>query len=112
MLHYVAVLVPQIEGSWRVYFPDFPGCCAEGAYLEQAIGLARKGVYQQLDTSGVDGTIPFPCSLDGIVADLDWARALGVDWRRAVISLVPFAHVASAMGSQRPFQRYGSQPGR
>jgi predicted RNase H-like HicB family nuclease len=99
MLHYIAVLVPQIEGGWRVHFPDFPGCRAEGAYLEQAIGVARQAVYQQVDMSAADGAVPFPSSLDAIVADPDWAGARGVDWRRSVISLVPFTDIATAVVS-------------
>jgi hypothetical protein len=71
MLHYIAVLVPQIEGRWRVYFPDFLGCCAEGTHFEQATSLARLAAYDQLDTSVANGAVPFPRSLDAIVADLN-----------------------------------------
>lgn len=103
MLHYIAVLVPEPEGTWRVHFPDFPGCRAEGAYLDQAIGAARQTVYQRVDRCAADGAVPFPRSLDAIIADPDWARTRSVDWRRAVVSLVPFTEVASAMISgQRP----------
>jgi predicted RNase H-like HicB family nuclease len=97
MLHYVAVLVPQPEGIWRVHFPDFPGCRAEGAHLEQAIGAARQAVYQRLDTAAANGAVPSPRSVDAIIADPDWIRARGIDWRRAVISLVPFADVANSI---------------
>ena len=95
MLHYIAVLVPQPEGNWRVHFPDFPGCSAEGAYLEQAIAAARQAIYQRLDSAAAEGALRFPRSLDVIVEDLDWARTREVDWRRAVVSLVPFASIAS-----------------
>src|SRR5688572_5837107 len=105
MLHYLAVLVPQVEGGWRIHFPDFPGCRAEAAHLEQAIGVARQAVYQPVDTAAADGAVPSPRSLEAIVADPDWARTRGVDWRRSVISLVPFAGIASAVASGQRFQR-------
>ena len=101
MLHYIAVLVPQIEGGWRIHFPDFPGCRAEGAHLEQAISVARQAVYQRVDVAAADGAVPFPRSLEAIVADPDWARTRGVDWRRSVISLVPFADIANAVVSRQ-----------
>jgi predicted RNase H-like HicB family nuclease len=101
MLHYMAVLVPQPEGSWHVHFPDFPGCRAEGAHLQQAIGAARQAAFQRLDTAAANGAVPIPRALGAIIADSDWTRTRGVDWRRAVISLIPFAGGTSDIVSQK-----------
>lgn len=112
MFHYLAVLVPQPEGHWRVHFPDFPGCRAEGAYLEQAIGVARQAAYQQLDTLAAEGAVPSPRSIDAILADADWLRVRGIDWHRAVISLVPFVNMTGEIVAGRVGSDIAPSPSR
>lgn len=42
--HFIVVLVPRPGGGWRVHFPDFPGCRAEGDRVELAIEQASREV--------------------------------------------------------------------
>jgi hypothetical protein len=89
MPHYIAVSILRPEGGWRVYFPDFPGCRADAASLQVALHTGRRTICQRARMTAREGAVPFPRSLQAIVADPDWARTRGIDWRQVVISLVP-----------------------
>jgi predicted RNase H-like HicB family nuclease len=47
MRHHLAVLLPLSEGGWRVHFPDFPGCRAEGSTVEAALAASTSAVFEQ-----------------------------------------------------------------
>jgi predicted RNase H-like HicB family nuclease len=83
--HYVVVLVPKKGGGWRVHFPDFPGCHAEGARVELAVEAATREVISWLERAR---SIPTPQSYEEVRSDESWAHLRGIDWSTAVISQV------------------------
>jgi hypothetical protein len=83
--HFVVVLVPRPGGRWRAHFPDFPGCRAEGERVELTIEQASREVTARL----VNGSaMPLPRSYEVVRSDDAWAGERGIDWSKAVISLV------------------------
>jgi hypothetical protein len=90
MLHYIAVLVPQGRAAWRVHLPDFPGCHADGPILGVAVALARYSAYEQIGRLVLQNDVPRPRSLQEIVADRTWGGERCIDWRTAIITVVPF----------------------
>ncbi len=93
MRHYLAVLVPQSEGGWRTHFPDFPGCRAVGFSIEEAIAASKAAASEQaawLRKQGV--SLPHPQTYEEVRFHANgWAVERGIDWSKAVISLVPLA---------------------
>jgi predicted RNase H-like HicB family nuclease len=91
MKHYLAVLVPRAEGGWRVHFPDFPGCRAEGATVEQAIDASAAAVAKQarwLSDNGV--SLPTPQTYEEVrYHSKDWAAHREIHWSQVVVSVVP-----------------------
>jgi predicted RNase H-like HicB family nuclease len=87
--YYIVVLVPQPGGGWRVHFPDFPGCRAEGVRVEMAIDHAISAVRELINHLNRTGmAVPSPRSYEEVRSDDAWARERGIDWSTAVISLV------------------------
>jgi predicted RNase H-like HicB family nuclease len=90
MKHYIAVLIPQAEGSWRAHFPDFPGCRAEGPTIEAAIDASGAIVAEharELQRHGV--SLPTPQSYEDVRHRSNgWGAARGIDWSKAVISMI------------------------
>jgi predicted RNase H-like HicB family nuclease len=90
MRHYLAVVVPTDEGRWRVHFPDFPGCRAEGSSVETAIdasAVAAAAHARWLRSQGV--SLPHPQTYEDVRHYSNgWAAERGIDWSRAVASLV------------------------
>ncbi len=89
-MRYLAVVVPQRGGGWRVFVPDFPGCRADGGDVAIAIVNAvhlAGGLIIQLRDKGM--TMPEARSREQIRADDSWATGNHVDWSTAVISPVP-----------------------
>jgi hypothetical protein len=83
------VLVPLLKGGWRAYFPDFPGCRAEGLRLELAIEKATREVTSlvaELQHQGM--SVPNARSYEQVRDDAAWATERGIDLPKAVISLV------------------------
>jgi predicted RNase H-like HicB family nuclease len=90
MKHYLVVLMPRAEGGWRAHFPDFPGCRAEGHSVEAAIDASAAAAAEQalwLRAQGV--SLPQPQSYEDVRHHSNgWAAERGIDWARAVASLV------------------------
>lgn len=85
--HYVAVLVAQAEGEWRAFVPDFPRCRAAGATADEALQNSRRNVIAQcVMADEVD--LPRPRTVTEIQSDRRWASVRGIDWDKAVLSLV------------------------
>jgi predicted RNase H-like HicB family nuclease len=86
--HHIVVVVPQV-GGWRAHVPDFPGCRAEAAELEAAIGKARHNVGGAADILRQQGrALPAPRSYLQVQADVAWARQRGIHISSAVISWI------------------------
>jgi len=90
MRHYLAVLIPLADGSWRAHFPDFPGCRAEGSSVEAAIDASAAAAAEQarqLDAQGASP--PQPQSYEQVRHHSNgWAADRGIDWSLAVTSLI------------------------
>jgi predicted RNase H-like HicB family nuclease len=87
-MYFIAVLVPQTGGGWRVHFPDLPGCGAEGNEVEIAIDHASRAVTAMIGKLPLSGGLPPPRSFEEIRTDETWAAELSIDWAFAVVSLV------------------------
>jgi predicted RNase H-like HicB family nuclease len=89
MKHYIAVLAPLPEGGWRAHFPDLPGCSAEGETGEIAVSHISEKAAAAFHKMKLNGGPPTPRSLEEIHADKAWASAQSLDWKTAVVRLVP-----------------------
>jgi predicted RNase H-like HicB family nuclease len=91
--HYLAVLVPTAGGAWRAHFPDFPGCRAEATSVEEAIyaaSSAAAAVGRSLQAQGRE--LPDAQTLEHVRDHSNgWASERGIDWSKALISVVPVA---------------------
>jgi predicted RNase H-like HicB family nuclease len=90
MKHYLAVLVPHDNDGWRVHFPDFPGCRAEGQSVEIAIDAAATAAAEharRLRAQGV--SLPHPQTYEDVRHHSNgWATERGIEWSRALLSVV------------------------
>ena len=89
MKHYLAVLVPHADG-WRAYFPDFPGCRAEGRSVEAAIDASAAAATEHAHRLRAQGvSLPRPQTYEEVRDHSNgWAAERGIDWSRAIASLV------------------------
>jgi predicted RNase H-like HicB family nuclease len=70
MTEYVALIHHDEGGDYGVSFPDFPGCVASGATLDEARALAAEALALHLAGMAKDGEmIPPPSPLAGIMAE-------------------------------------------
>jgi predicted RNase H-like HicB family nuclease len=70
MTEYVALIHHDEGGDYGVSFPDFPGCVASGATLDEARALAAEALALHMASMAKDGeTIPPPSPLAGIMAE-------------------------------------------
>lgn len=89
MRHYLAVLIPRAENCWRVHFPDFPGCRAEGADVEMAIRASKREAGQVLrQIERAELPAPKPSSFSDVRENAALAVEHGIDWSTAIINLV------------------------
>lgn len=90
MKHYLAVLIPQADGGWRVHFPDFAGCRAEGPTVEAAIDASIAIVAEHARWFHQQGvSLPTPQPYEDVRHHSNgWAANRGIDWSKAVITLV------------------------
>ena len=90
MKHYLVVIVPQADGGWRAYLPDFPGCRAEGGSVEAAIDASAAAAIEQACRLRAQGaSLPQPQSYEEVRHHSNgWAAERGIAWSRAVASLV------------------------
>jgi predicted RNase H-like HicB family nuclease len=87
--HYLAVLVPMADRTWRAHLPDFPTCGADGSLVESLLAGARAAASRaagQLVAQGVP--LPTRRSYEAIRSHSAWATERGVDWNSAVICIV------------------------
>ena len=90
MKHYLVVLVPRADGGWRAHFPDFPGCRAEGSSVEAAIDASAAAAAERARSLRDQGvSLPHPQSYEEVRHHSNgWAAERGIDWPRAIASLV------------------------
>jgi predicted RNase H-like HicB family nuclease len=70
-LVYYAVFEPSANGSYGVYWPDFPGCTSFGMSFRQAEAMAAEALEMHIDGMEQDGDALPPVSrppFDGISA--------------------------------------------
>jgi predicted RNase H-like HicB family nuclease len=93
MKHYLAVLAPLPDGSWRAHFPDFPGCRADGHSLEAAtFASANSVINMACDLQRHGRALPVPQSFEDVRHHSNgWASERGIDWSTAVVSIIPLA---------------------
>jgi predicted RNase H-like HicB family nuclease len=91
--HYLAVIVPTAGGAWRAHFPDFPGCRAEAASVEEAILAAKSAVSAAGRALQAQGRqLPVAQTFEHVRDHSNrWANERGIDWSKALISVVPVA---------------------
>ena len=90
MNHYISICVPLEAGGWRVLFPDLPDCRAEANDLDAAIARASGALTQYaVALNGNKPNIPLPRDLREIVSDGNWMATHGVDWSKAVVTMMP-----------------------
>jgi predicted RNase H-like HicB family nuclease len=93
MKHYLAVLMPTAGGGWHAHLPDFPGCDAEGPSVEVVMAAssgAASEMARWLQQQGV--SLPTSQTYEDLRYRMNgWASERGIDWSRAVITMVPLA---------------------
>jgi len=90
MYHYISICVPLESRRWRVLFPDLPACEAEADSLEEAMVRASNALTQYaVALNGNKPGIPLPCDLSEIRLNGNWASTHGVDWSKAVVTMIP-----------------------
>jgi len=58
-----AIVIENAEGNFSAYVPDFPGCVATGASVEEAGSQIREAIEFHLEGMRQDGiAIPQPAS--------------------------------------------------
>jgi predicted RNase H-like HicB family nuclease len=102
MRHYLAVLVPNEDGGWRVHLPDFPGCRAEAPTVEAAIDASGSAAAEHAHRLRARGLpLPRPQTYEEVRHFSNgWAAERNVDWSKAVVSLVRLCVDADEMGPQ------------
>lgn len=87
-MRYVA-LIDGEAGTYGVTIPDFPGCTAMGATVEEALAAAVEAMRDWVDVVEEDGgTAPVPRTADALRADPDVAEALAEGAMLATVALV------------------------
>lgn len=87
--HYLAVLVPMADHTWRAHLPDFPSCGADGRLVELSLAEARDAVRHAVGQLVAQG-MPLPTrrSYEAIRSHSAWATERGIDWNSALICVV------------------------
>jgi predicted RNase H-like HicB family nuclease len=69
MANYIAFIRKDAESDYGVDFPDFPGCIAAGATLDEARAMAQEALELHVEGMIEDGeAIPEPSSLETVMA--------------------------------------------
>lgn len=67
MVEYIALIHKDADSDFGVSFPDFPGCIAAGATLDEARAMAQEALAFHVDGLLEDGAaIPEPLNLSGM----------------------------------------------
>jgi predicted RNase H-like HicB family nuclease len=70
MRQYIALIHKEADSDYGVSFPDFPGCIAAGATLDEARDMAEQALAFHLDGLEQDGeALPEPSSLETVMGD-------------------------------------------
>jgi predicted RNase H-like HicB family nuclease len=70
MRRYIALIHKEADSDYGVSFPDFRGCIAAGATLDEARKMAEQALAFHLDGLEEDGeALPEPSSLDIVMGD-------------------------------------------
>ena len=88
MTHYIAILVPADDGKWRALLPDVPECDTQAYGLTQVKKVAADSLDRHARSNGF--RLPAPRSLEEIERDEEWLIRNGVDFSRAVVTIVPW----------------------
>ncbi len=73
-MSYIAVIHKDPSSDFGVSFPDFPGCITAGRTLEEAKVMAVEALEGHIAEMRAAGEpIPTPVSLDGVLANPDFA---------------------------------------
>lgn len=89
MKSYIAILVPEDEGGYSVFFPDVPGCVTQGEDMTDAQEMAAEALSLWMDVAIDEGMVlPVPRALESIKADKVWAKDNSVNWRDATAVLI------------------------
>jgi hypothetical protein len=83
--HYVGVFIPLESGGWRALFPDVPECSVERENLDLTVLSAAT----ELGKARKSASMPAPRSLTEIKLDHGWAASSGIDWSKAVVTMIP-----------------------
>lgn len=89
MVGYIAILAPEVEGGYSVYFPDLAGCVTQGEDMTEAQAMAAEALSLWMEVAAEDGMkIPGPRTLEEIKTDKAWAKENEIDWRDATAVLI------------------------
>ena len=86
MAHYIAIIVPSVDGDWRVLFPDIAECEARGFNLDDARMAAVAVLDKHLKDDGT--RLGRPRDLSDIERDEEWLSRNGVDLSKAIVTMV------------------------
>jgi hypothetical protein len=79
--HYMAIFTPRTEGGWHAVLPDFPGISVDAPGVE----AARAELVRQVMASKVKGTFVKAATM----ADVRSSARMDIEWRTAVICMMP-----------------------
>ncbi len=89
MKSYIAILVPEDEGGYSVFFPDVPGCVTQGDDMSEAQEMAADALSLWMEVAVDEGiALPIPRALEAIKSDRAWAKDNEVNWCDATAVLV------------------------
>ena len=96
MTHYIAILIAGERGQWRALIPDVPECEAVGTGLMRAKKAAAESLARA--AKGKGGALPLPRTLAEIENDEAWLIRNGVDFDRAIVTIVPWPSDPTTVG--------------
>jgi predicted RNase H-like HicB family nuclease len=88
MQHYIAIMVEDDVGEWRVVFPDVPGCEAKGFSLDDAEVVAATALRRYIREGSAP---PLPMDLTAVEQNEDWLRRNHIDLAKAVVTMIQVA---------------------
>jgi predicted RNase H-like HicB family nuclease len=79
MVYYVGIIHRDDGTDYGISFPDFPGCVSAGETVEELKANAEEALAAHIELLAEDGTvIPFPSSIDTVMADPDFRDGMPV----------------------------------
>jgi predicted RNase H-like HicB family nuclease len=90
VISYIAILAPEAEGGFSIFFPDLPGCATQAEDMDEAQTMAGDALSLWMEAAeDAAMKIPKARTLEEIKADKAWAKENEVDWRDATAVLIP-----------------------